>query len=107
MLVVGPIAKGLAFKYIINDYMKKNVIFIGITISVLMVLGMVSCMSLFGIIMAHNLGWAAYGHAWLFNVIVALPLQLLIVGPIARGVLGKMQAAADKAKETAPEKELD
>lgn len=107
MLVVGPIAKGLAFKYIINDYMKKNVIFIGITISVLMVLGMVSCMSLFGIIMAHNLGWAAYGHAWLFNVIVALPLQLLIVGPIARGVLGKMQAAADKAKEVVTEKELD
>lgn len=49
LLVVGPIAKRLAFKYIINDYMRKRVVLIGITISVLMVLGMVTCMSLFGI----------------------------------------------------------
>lgn len=97
MFVVGRIAKGIAFKYIINDYMKKNVLLIGLTISVLMVLGMVTCMSLFGIIMNGQLSWGAYGHAWLFNVIVALPLQLLIVGPIARAVLGKMQASADRA----------
>ncbi len=96
LLVVGPIAKGLAFKYIINDYMKKNVVLIGITISVMMVLGMVSCMSLFGIIMAGHVGVASYFHAWIFNFIVALPLQLLIVGPIARAVLGKMQAGADQ-----------
>ncbi|MFD0897156.1 DUF2798 domain-containing protein [Loigolactobacillus binensis] len=106
LLIVGPIAKGLAFRYIINDYMKKNVVLIGITISVMMVLGMVSCMSLFGMIMAHNLGGnvlATYGHTWLFNLIVALPLQLLIVGPIARAVLGKMQSAA--AKANAPHEE--
>lgn len=99
LLIVGPLAKKLAFKYIINDYMKKNVVLIGITISVMMVLGMVSCMSLFGIIMAHNMGGnvlATYGHTWLFNLIMALPLQLLIVGPIARTVLSKTQAAADK-----------
>lgn len=96
MLVVGKIAKGLAFKYIINDYMRKNVVLIGITISVLMVLGMVTCMSLFGIIMAGQVSFAAYGHAWLFNIIMALPLQLLIVGPIARTILGKMQVAADR-----------
>ncbi|MFC6171426.1 DUF2798 domain-containing protein [Loigolactobacillus jiayinensis] len=105
LLIVGPIAKKLAFRYIINDYMKKNVILIGITISVMMVLGMVSCMSLFGMIMSHELGGhvlATYGHAWIFNLIVALPLQLLIVGPIARAVLGKMQAATDKV--SAPQK---
>ncbi|MFC6295896.1 DUF2798 domain-containing protein [Lactiplantibacillus daoliensis] len=100
LLVVGPIAKGLAFKYIINDYMRKKTILIGITISVLMVLGMVTCMSLFGIAVegkltgAHIL--ATYGHTWIFNLIVALPLQLIIVGPIARGVLGKMQQATTK-----------
>ncbi|WP_048000316.1 DUF2798 domain-containing protein [Lactiplantibacillus herbarum] len=97
LLVVGPIAKGLAFKYIINDYMRKRVILIGITISVLMVLGMVTCMSLFGITMEGELSGshvlATYGHTWIFNLIVALPLQLLIVGPLARAVLGKMQAA--------------
>ncbi|MTV81610.1 DUF2798 domain-containing protein [Secundilactobacillus folii] len=99
MLVVGKIAKGLAFKYIINDYMKKNVVLIGITISVLMVIGMVTCMSLFGIIMAGHVSLAAYGHAWIFNIIMALPLQLFIVGPIARAILGKMQAASDQTAE--------
>lgn len=99
LLIVGPIAKKLAFKYIINEYMKKNVVLIGITISVMMVLGMVTFMSLFGMIMSHELSGnvlATYGHEWIFNLIVALPLQLIIVGPIARGVLGKMQGAADK-----------
>lgn len=103
LLVVGPIAKKLAFKYIINDYMKKNVVLIGITISVLMVLGMVTCMSLFGMIMAHNFGGnllMTYLHTWGFNLIVALPLQLLIVGPIARAVLGIMQTATDKKQAT-------
>lgn len=97
LLVVGKIAKFVAFKYIINDYMKKNVLLIGLTISVLMVVGMVTCMSLFGIIMAGNVSLSAYVHAWLFNVVMALPLQLLIVGPIARFALSKMQAAADNA----------
>lgn len=36
---------------------------------------------------------------------MALPLQLIVVGPIARGVLGKMQAAADKA--SAPQEKTD
>lgn len=105
MLVVGPIAKGLAFKYIINDYMRKRVVLIGITISVLMVLGMVTCMSLFGIAVEGELSGAhvlaTYGHTWIFNLIVALPLQLLIVGPIARAVLGKMQQATANREETA------
>jgi len=105
LLVVGPIAKGLAFKYIINDYMRKRTVLIGITISVLMVLGMVTCMSLFGIAVEGELSGAhvlaTYGHTWLFNLIVALPLQLLIVGPIARAVLGKMQAATVKREADA------
>ncbi len=103
LLIVGPIAKGLAFKYIINDYMKKKTVLIGITISVLMVLGMVTLMSLFGITVEGKLPQghvlATYGHTWIFNLIVALPLQLLIVGPIAREVLGRMQRAAAKKAE--------
>lgn len=79
LLIVGPIAKGLAFKYIINDYMKKNTVLIGITISVLMVLGMVTLMSFFGITVEGELSnghvLATYGHTWIFNLIVALPLQ--------------------------------
>ena len=110
LLVVGPIAKGLAFKYIINDYMRKKTVLIGITISVLMVLGMVTCMSLFGIAVEGKLAGghvlATYGHTWIFNLIVALPLQLIIVGPIARGVLGKMQrAAADTQQATKTEED--
>jgi len=110
LLVVGPIAKGVAFKYIINDYMKKRTVLIGITISVLMVLGMVTLMSLFGITVEGKLTeghvLATYGHTWIFNLILALPLQLLIVGPIARGVLGKMQqATAAKAPAAAPAEE--
>ncbi|MFC6180942.1 DUF2798 domain-containing protein [Lactiplantibacillus daowaiensis] len=110
MLVVGPIAKTLAFKYIINDYMRKKTVLIGITISVLMVLGMVTCMSLFGIAVEGKLSGghvlATYGHTWLFNLIVALPLQLLIVGPIARAVLGKMQqASADRVNSAVSEEE--
>lgn len=107
LLIVGPIAKGLAFKYIINDYMKRNTALIGITISVLMVLGMVTLMSFFGIAVEGKLSQghvlATYGHTWIFNLIVALPLQLLIVGPIARGVLGKMQKTVAKVEETEAE----
>lgn len=103
LLIVGPIAKGLAFKYIVNDYMKKNTVLIGITISVLMVLGMVTLMSFFGIAVEGKLAeghiLATYGHTWIFNLIVALPLQLLIVGPIARGVLSTMQKASVKNEE--------
>ena len=111
LLVVGQIAKRLAFKYIINDYMRKKVVLIGITISVLMVLGMVTCMSFFGIAVEGELAGghvlATYGHTWIFNLIVALPLQLLIVGPIARAVLGKMQQATANTESTATVEEED
>ncbi|MDU7056502.1 MAG: DUF2798 domain-containing protein, partial [Enterococcus hirae] len=35
--------------------------------------------------------FSAYLTAWKMNVIVALPLQLLIVGPISRLVLSTIQ----------------
>ena len=57
-----------------------------------MVLGMASCMSLFGIIMNNSVSWSAYSTAWSRNIIVALPLQLILVGPISRMILGMYQA---------------
>ena len=60
-----------------------------------MVLGMVTFMSLFGVLIEGGIPdnlWAAYSEAWKMNVIVALPLQLLVVGPISRTILGKIQA---------------
>lgn len=102
MLVVGRIAKGIFFKYIFKPVMKAHQAIIGIWISVLMVLGMVTCMSAFGMIVTHNFGGnlaLTYLHTWAFNIIMALPLQLLIVGPIARAVLGAVQKNSPAAAE--------
>ncbi len=47
-----------------------------------MIIGMVTCMSLFGLLMeGQMLSLSAYFQAWGLNFIVALPYQLLIVGP--------------------------
>lgn len=92
--VVGVIAKKIAFKLPINKEKRYQVI---LSISFFMVLGMVSLMSLFGIVIEGgipaDLG-SAYLQAWKMNFIVALPFQLLIVGPISRTVLGYIQKAA-------------
>ncbi|PTQ84510.1 uncharacterized protein DUF2798 [Trichococcus patagoniensis] len=92
VFVVGVIAKKIAFQLPINKGSKLQLI---LTISSLMVLGMVTCMSLFGVLMEGGIPddlWAAYSEAWRMNVIVALPLQLLVVGPISRTILGNIQA---------------
>lgn len=94
MIIVGPTAKHLFFNHIFKPEMEQKPAIIGICISVLMVLGMVTLMSAFGMIVTHNLAGniaGTYLHTWGFNIIMALPLQLLIVGPIARAVLGAMQ----------------
>lgn len=65
-----------------------------LTISCLMVLGMVTCMSLFGIVIEQGIPeqfLSAYLTAWKMNVIMALPLQLLFVGPVSRAVLATIQ----------------
>lgn len=59
-----------------------------------MVLGMVTCMSLYGMIFSHglsNISFALYGRTWLTNFVVALPYNFIIVGPIARFFLGEIQ----------------
>ena len=92
VFVLGVIAKKIAIQLPIN---KKSKVQLILTISSLMVLGMVTFMSLFGVLMEGGIPdnlWAAYSEAWRMNVIVALPLQLLIVGPVSRTILGKIQA---------------
>lgn len=91
VFIVGVLAKKIAFKLPVNSKSKVQMI---LTISCLMVLGMVTCMSLFGVLMQQDLPdqlWLAYLNAWKMNVIAALPLQLLIVGPLSRYVLGMIQ----------------
>lgn len=91
VFIVGVIAKKLAFKLPINKDSKLQLI---LTISSLMVLGMVTCMSLFGILMGGSSSedlLSAYLTAWKMNVIAALPLQLLLVGPFSRKILSIIQ----------------
>ena len=83
-VIVGPIAKKLAFKLPIDRNNKLQTI---LAISLLMVTGMVTFMSVFGLLMRPELPEnivSAYFTAWGMNFIAALPLQLLLVGPISR-----------------------
>lgn len=95
MLIIGPLAKKVTFSLIPRDSKSKYVkIF---AVSGCMVLGMVTCMSLYSII--FNLGLegvslVAYGQAWLTNFVVALPYNFVVVGPIARYFLGGIQKQA-------------
>ncbi|TGD18274.1 DUF2798 domain-containing protein [Levilactobacillus suantsaiihabitans] len=103
--IIGPGVKYIFFHFIINDYMKKKQIRIALTISVMMVAGMVTLMSLFGMVVTQNFGDNAlltYLHTWIFNLFMALPLQLLIVGPIARAILGAVQKRTAPAENLAP-----
>ena len=55
---------------------------------------MVTFMSMFGLIMngqMSSLTIATYLGAWGTNFIMALPLQLIIVGPFSRYILGLIQ----------------
>lgn len=87
ILIVGRIAPALAFKFSIT---RKKDLYGILMVSTFMVLFMVSFMSIFGIIMEFktfdHFG-SLYVKTWIMNFIMALPLQLLIVGPISRKVL--------------------
>lgn len=85
VVVVSRIAKGLAYKIVKPaDPMIKKVM----TISFFMVCGMVICMSLYGTLAHFGFGdnnfLSHYFTTLGLNFICALPLQLLIVGPLTR-----------------------
>lgn len=92
-LVVGVVAKKIAFN--LNFINKENKLHLILSISCLMVLGMVTFMSVFGILIEGGIPndfVNTYLHTWVLNIIMALPLQLLLVGPFSRLVLKKIQA---------------
>ncbi|QSF44353.1 DUF2798 domain-containing protein [Paenibacillus tianjinensis] len=84
IVVISKIAKGLAFKLVKpSDPMIKKVL----AISVFMVCGMVICMSLYGTLAHYGFGDNFLRHYLSIlglNFICALPLQLLVVGPLTR-----------------------
>lgn len=84
IVVVGKIAKGIAFKLVKPaSPMIKKVLFI----SFFMVCGMVLCMSLYGTLAHYGFGDNFLRHYLQtagLNFICALPLQLIIVGPLTR-----------------------
>ncbi|WEV61100.1 DUF2798 domain-containing protein [Streptococcaceae bacterium ESL0729] len=88
VVVVGPIAKKVAFNLpFVNKNKKIQLI---LSISTCMVLGMVSFMSIFGLVLEaglSSLNIHSYLKAWIMNFIMALPLQLVVVGPISRTLL--------------------
>ncbi|MEJ8305248.1 DUF2798 domain-containing protein [Saccharibacillus sacchari] len=90
IFVVGPLAKKIAGRLVSpNAPMIQKVL----TISGFMVLGMVIGMSMYGALthvgFTSGLG-GAYIHSLWTNFICALPLQLVIVGPVTRAIFMKM-----------------
>lgn len=105
--LVGPTAKKIFFNRIFKPEMEQKPAIIGTIISVMMVAGMVSLMSAFGMIVTANFSGnivLTYLHTWIFNLFMALPLQLIIVGPIARTALGALQG---RGNVTADEADVD
>lgn len=87
--VVAPIVKGLVKKLTTEQtpFIKKVIL-----ISGLMVLFMCTAMSLIATIAQGYEGslLAAYAKTFALNIVVALPLQFVVVGPIARAAFFKL-----------------
>jgi hypothetical protein len=88
LFIVGPVAHKIAFSL---PYDKTKSIFVILSISFFMVVGMVLFMSLFGlgtVYFSNNLGeeslLKSYFSIAFKNFIFALPLQLIVMGPLVR-----------------------
>lgn len=91
--LVGPLAKKIALQLTANTTKK---IYTVLTISICMVIGMAFFMSIYGMIMSNikngfdsNTVITDYLSVYGKNIIVALPLQLIIMGPIVRYIFTK------------------
>ncbi|OPH50570.1 hypothetical protein BC351_07930 [Paenibacillus ferrarius] len=88
LFIVGPAAKKIAFSL---PYDKSNKALVIVSLAFFMVSGMVLCMSLYGLgtayfsnsLMGESL-LENYLSIVMKNFIFALPLQLIIVGPLVR-----------------------
>ncbi|QUL54131.1 DUF2798 domain-containing protein [Paenibacillus tritici] len=90
IVVVGRIAKGLAFKIVKSSAPKIRKV---LTISCFMVCGMVILMSLYGTLAHYGFGDNFFRHYFSvlgLNFICALPLQLIVVGPLTRFLFSRM-----------------
>ena len=85
--IVGPIARKAAFSL---PYDKSKLLYVILATSTCMVIGMVICMSVFGLITSMIMNGiegsfiSNYGRTILKNVVVAYPAQLLVIGPLVR-----------------------
>lgn len=92
IFIVGPLAKKFAHRLHQGNPEVKKIVMI-LTISCTMVVGMVIFMSAYGCL--HNGGFAwtsfsVYHKVALKNFVVALPLNILIVGNLVRFLFSKM-----------------
>lgn len=88
LFIVGPVAKKIALSL---PYDKSKKVFVILSISFFMVIGMVLCMSLYGLGNAYFsnslIGESlleSYFSIVFKNFIFAFPLQLIIMGPLVR-----------------------
>ncbi|MGC5775409.1 hypothetical protein J4O75_24090 [Paenibacillus pabuli] len=91
--IVGPVARKIAFSL---PFDKSNKILGVLAMSFFMVMGMVLMMSIYGMIsasLAHQPSsasvWSTYLHTIARNFSLALPYQLIILGPLVRYVFGR------------------
>ncbi|MGD6843708.1 hypothetical protein ACQCVH_14440 [Bacillus infantis] len=101
IFIVGPAAGRMASKL---PYDKSNKFISIVSMSLCMVAGMVLLMSLYGLITAYFTGhltggsWMqSYGSIAFKNFIFALPLQLLIMGPLVRFLFGRFVKGKEMA----------
>lgn len=99
LFIVGPIAKRIAFSL---PFDKSNKLYVILSLAFFMVIGMVLCMSFYGLMtsyMSNSLNGKSllqsYCDLVLQNFVFALPLQLLIVGPGVRYLFSKYVKARD------------
>jgi hypothetical protein len=93
LFLVGPLARKIVSSLPFN---KRNVPLFVISMSTCMVIGMAFCMSFYGLVTSYlHAGvqngtlYKDYLHIFTMNFIFALPLQLIVMGPIIRMVFIK------------------
>ncbi|WP_158589047.1 DUF2798 domain-containing protein [Alginatibacterium sediminis] len=87
--IVAPLAKAIV-KKLSSD--KLSFIQMIMMMSVLMVLFMCTAMSFIATLLEGYQGSlaTAFAHTFMLNIMVALPLQVLVAGPLARSVFKRM-----------------
>ncbi|MGX7244101.1 DUF2798 domain-containing protein [Enterococcus quebecensis] len=94
ILVVATTAKKIAFALPLNKEKRIHMI---LAVSSCMVLGMVAFMSMYGVLVQFGFTenfLKYYMDGFIKNLIMALPLQLLLVGPICRLILSKARQSS-------------